>query len=54
MPLLEIVPTVLFPPTIEFTLQVTEELVELVTAAVYVAAVPSRTWLLPDTVTCGG
>ena len=53
-PLVEIVPYVLLPPAIEFTLHVTPVLVVLTTLAVKVEEVPSLTWLPPLTVTLIG
>ena len=53
-PVAEIVPTVLLPPTTEFTLQVTAAFVLLTTEAVNVVVLPSRTWLAPETLTLEG
>src|SRR5690348_14743988 len=58
-PALLIVPTVLLPPFTPLTCQVTALLERLLTLAVKVTVLPSRTWLPPETVTegcefCGG
>ena len=52
-PAVLMVPTVLLPPGTPSTCHVTAVLVMLLTAAVKLAVVPSRTWLPPLTVTDG-
>src|SRR5271166_4296907 len=48
-----IVPTVLLPPAMPLTFQVTAVFERLLTVAVKVAVLPNRTWLAPETVTEG-
>jgi hypothetical protein len=50
-PLVEIVPSVVDPPTTPFTCQVTPVLASLLTVAVNWAVEPSLTWPAPLTVT---